>query len=113
MLIAEFSKFHSKITNRVDKIVNWTVGIIICGLIPLIYYFIVAYWQPLDLEPHLTALGIVLPLIAIAAFLVFKFKRTWEEVLENTKSSVVRRFYRWNNVNYTEIIKLIQAGEHK
>jgi hypothetical protein len=111
-LITELTNFNSTLSKRIDKIVNWTIGIIILGLIPAIYYFIVKYWDSLSLEPHLAASGIVLPLSAAAIFLVFKFKKTWEELLANLKLKLVKRLYKRNNLDYDKVIKLIEITEN-
>ena len=108
LLVTEFINFHNKITNRVDKTINWIAGISILGLIPLIYYFIVKYWQSLDLEPHLAALQIVIPFIVIVLFLLFNYKSTWEDLLESIKSNVVQQYFHWNQINYSKIMKVIK-----
>ena len=111
-LKTEFTNFHLILTKRVDKITNWSLGILLLLSICLICYIIVVYWQPWDLEPKLSAFGIVSPLILIMSFLLFRFKKTWEELLTNIKSHIVQKIYKLNNIDYNKITNMLKPEEN-
>lgn len=108
----ELLNFHNSITKYVSNSVNIFTGIIILGIIPLLYYFIVNYWDLFGLEPHITAISILTPFFLIALFLAFRFKKTWEDILDSLKLRVVKIIYRTLNMDYNKTILVLNKKEN-